>query len=164
MPKLPAPKTTAYVVELERLRRALPLRALLQLMTQSALTGQIPILDLYGKPTGQFKPLRPDKQIDLAMSLINKALPDRPEQPVLPEDASQGKTIDVRNLSDEELEALAVHGDTKDACLLGPRGGLGTPGSIQDPGVSDTQSSAEPRSPSEPGTDPASRDDGASAT
>lgn len=144
MPNLPRVKPTAHIVELERLRRAIPLKAALELLTQSALTGQIPILDLHGKPTGQFKPLRPDKQIDLLQYLVNKSLPDRTEAPMLPEDAETGKVIDVRNLSDDELEALAA---------AKPVEAISAP----------AEPEPEPARPSSPGTPAASGDTGITA-
>ena len=107
MPKLLPLKASSHSVEIERLRRAIPVAGYLSLLHAAATTGSLPILDMNGNPTGEYSKMEPRDRLALLTKLVDKAMPDRQEAPMLPEDSGNSKTIDVRNLSDEELEILA---------------------------------------------------------
>lgn len=107
MPKLLPLKASSHSVEIERLRRAIPVAGYLSLLHAAATTGSLPILDMNGNPTGEFSKMESRDRLALLTKLVDKAMPDRQEAPMLPEDSGNSKTIDVRNLSDEELEILA---------------------------------------------------------
>lgn len=139
MPKLPALKASPHVIEIERVRRTIPIAMLLKLQEVAVLTGQMPKLDINGQPTGEYDTLRASERLDGLTKLINKAMPDRQEAPMLPEDSSAAKALDVRNLSDEELEALA-YAKAADPDAPSLSHGVGSSNS-SDPG--DTQESSD---------------------
>lgn len=107
MPKLLPTRASSHSVEIERLRRAIPVTGYLALLHAAATTGSLPILDMLGHPTGEYSTLEARDRLGLLTKLVDKAMPDRQEAPMLPEDSGSSKTIDVRNLSDAELEILA---------------------------------------------------------
>ncbi len=107
MPKLPAPRSSPYVIEIERLRRGIPLARLLKLAEIAVTTGQLPILDINGSPTGEYTTVSTESRLAQLNRLVDKAMPDRQEAPLLPEDNKLAIVTDVRNLSDEDLENLA---------------------------------------------------------
>ena len=108
-------KASSHSVEIERLRRAIPVAGYLSLLHAAATTGSLPILDINGHPTGEYSKIESRERLALLTRLVDKAMPDRQEAPMLPEDSGNSKTIDVRNLSDEELEILA---NAKPATLI----------------------------------------------
>lgn len=143
MPKLLPLKASSHSVEIERLRRAIPVAGYLTLLHAAATTGSLPILDMNGHPTGEFSKIESRDRLALLTKLVDKAMPDRQEAPMLPEDSGNSKTIDVRNLSDEELEILA---NAKPTALIpaapehsGPTDPYGVgPSNPGDPGTAET--------------------------
>lgn len=108
----------------------------------AAMTGQLPILDVNGLPTGQFDALDVDQRLKAIDGLVDKAMPDRQEAPLLPEDTGAGMVMDVRNLSDEELETLANEPALK----------LATTSSPPSSGPADSSAPGNEAAGSEPGT------------
>jgi hypothetical protein len=98
-------------------------------MHTAVLTGALPIMDLNGQPTGEFQKVEVRDRMKMMTDLVNKAMPDRVEAPMLPED-NKASTVDVRNLSIEELEALANATShlTLTSCDVHGPGNSGNPG------------------------------------
>ena len=150
MPKLLPLKASSHSVEIERLRRAIPVSGYLTLLHAAATTGSLPILDMNGHPTGEFSKLESRDRLALLTKLVDKAMPDRQEAPMLPEDSGNSKTIDVRNLSDEELEILA---NAKPTTALPAPDYPGTPGHTGAASDAPSYPSDGSSDPGDPGTE-----------
>jgi hypothetical protein len=85
---------------------------LIQMLHTAALTGVVPQVDPQtGVEIGPARPIKPETQVDVALKLLAKALPDAKENAANYDDPNQqGKLIDVtpervRTLTKEQLEA-----------------------------------------------------------
>jgi hypothetical protein len=94
---------------------------LIQMLHTAALAGVVPQLDPQtGVEIGPARPIKPETQVDVALKLLAKALPDAKESAANYDDPNQqGKLIDVtaervRTLTKEQLEAALQERFTTD--------------------------------------------------
>lgn len=62
------------------IRAMLDLSTYVRLLHEAALTGQLPIYSVNGRPTGQFQPLNAEQRMEVMKFMINKVVPDPPRE------------------------------------------------------------------------------------
>ena len=97
------------VPPLDALRLALPAQAYLKMLSQIALTGTMPVLDMTGMPTEEAMPCTPQMRYDALKYLTDKIVPQAKAQDVnTPPDleAIAAKSQILRTMSIKDLLAL----------------------------------------------------------
>lgn len=84
----------------------LDLSTYVRLMHEAALTGQLPIYNVNGRPTGTFQSLNAEQRMDVMRFFINKVVPDPPREvhtTVTTPDQIVNDPSNVLSMSTEEL-------------------------------------------------------------
>lgn len=58
----------------------LDLSTYIRLLHEAAITGQLPIYNVQGRPTGQWQPINADQRMELMRFFVNKVIPDPPRE------------------------------------------------------------------------------------
>ena len=104
---------------IEQYRMKLPLGKFLHGLTSVALTGQMPIYDSQGNPTGETQEVPIDWRIKTSQYLIDKVMPDKQEAPPAPSLDHIDQPGAIAKLSNDELRALVAGslGELKDRTM-----------------------------------------------
>jgi len=80
MPRIPVRYAQRMPSIAAELRAQLDLTTYVRLLHEAAMTGQLPIYHVSGRPTGNFMALNADQRIELMRFFINKVVPDPPRE------------------------------------------------------------------------------------
>ena len=92
----------------ENVRNALPLNTYIMLLHQAAVSGKMPVLDAHGRAiNGAVTNLSGKQRVELVQYLVNKVMPDRPDQTVHLHHNVTPREVDILKMSEEELLSVA---------------------------------------------------------
>jgi hypothetical protein len=95
----------------EQIRSQLDLATYVRILHEAALTGQVPVFNVDGTPTGRFDAIDISARIEVARYLVNKGMPDIARvEPATPPDQSHlaANPHAIAELSTEELQRLIL--------------------------------------------------------